>query len=172
MEEQAEEKAREEAGEEAEVSEVKELKAGLTGKVIPLDEVPDDVFSQHIMGDGVAIEPENDTVVAPADAKVGVVMEDSRHACGLVFPNGAELLIHVGVDTVDMNGDGFELFVKEGDQVRAGQPLIRFDKAKIEAAGHPYVTVFIITEEGNAKDIEYMTGFEAVAGQTPVIRFN
>ena len=171
MEEQAEEKAREEAGEEAEVSEVKELKAGLTGKVIPLDEVPDDVFSQHIMGDGVAIEPENDTVVAPADAKVGVVMEDSRHACGLVFPNGAELLIHVGVDTVDMNGDGFELFVKEGDQVRAGQPLIRFDKDKIRAAGHPTVTMFIITEQGNAGNIEYLTGMDAVAGETAVIRF-
>ena len=171
MEEQAEEKAREEAGEEAEVSEVKELKAGLTGKVIPLDEVPDDVFSQHIMGDGVAIEPENDTVVAPADAKVGVVMEDSRHACGLIFPNGAELLIHVGVDTVDMNGDGFELFVKEGDQVRAGQPLIRFDKDKIRAAGHPTVTMFIITEQGNAGNIEYLTGMDAVAGETAVIRF-
>src|SRR5699024_5422880 len=62
-----------------------ELKAGLTGKVIPLDDVPDDVFSQHIMGDGIAIEPENDTVVAPADAKVGVVMADSGHACGLIF---------------------------------------------------------------------------------------
>ena len=139
--------------------------------MIPLDEVPDDVFSQHIMGDGVAIEPENDTVVAPADAKVGVVMEDSRHACGLVFPNGAELLIHVGVDTVDMNGDGFELFVKEGDQVRAGQPLIRFDKDKIRAAGHPTVTMFIITEQGNAGNIEYLTGMDAVAGETAVIRF-
>ncbi len=149
-----------------------ELKAGLSGKVIPLDDVPDDVFSQHIMGDGIAIEPSNDLVLAPADATVGVVMADTGHACGLVFENGMEMLIHVGVDTVDMNGDGFKLFVKEGDTVREGDPLIRFDKAKIEAAGHPYVTVFIITEEGNAKDIEYMTGFEAVAGQTPVIRFN
>ena len=124
------------------------------------------------MGDGIAIEPSNDLVLAPADATVGVVMADTGHACGLVFENGMEMLIHVGVDTVDMNGDGFKLFVKEGDTVREGDPLIRFDKAKIEAAGHPYVTVFIITEEGNAKDIEYMTGFEAVAGQTPVIRFN
>ena len=110
-----------------------ELKAGLTGKVIPLDDVPDDVFSQHIMGDGVAIEPENDTVVAPADAKVGVVMADSGHACGLIFANEMELLIHVGVDTVDMNGDGFELLVKEGDKVKQGQPLIRFDKEKIKS---------------------------------------
>ena len=78
-------------------------------------------------------------------------MADSGHACGLIFANEMELLIHVGVDTVDMNGDGFELLVKEGDQVKQGQPLIRFDKEKIKAAGHPYVTVFIVTEEGQAK---------------------
>ena len=136
-----------------------------------MDEGPDDVFSQHVMGDGVAIEPENDTVVAPADAKVGVVMADSGHACGLIFANEMELLIHVGVDTVDMNGDGFELLVKEGDQVKQGQPLIRFDKEKIKAAGHPYVTVFIVTEEGQAKNIQYLTGMEAEAGKTPVIKF-
>ena len=123
------------------------------------------------MGDGVAIEPENDTVVAPADAKVGVVMADSGHACGLIFANEMELLIHVGVDTVDMNGDGFELLVKEGDQVKQGQPLIRFDKEKIKAAGHPYVTVFIVTEEGQAKNIQYLTGMGAEAGKTQVIKF-
>lgn len=139
--------------------------------MIPLDDVPDDVFSQHVMGDGVAIEPENDTVVAPADATVGVVMADTGHAVGLVFANEMELLIHVGVDTVDMNGDGFTLLVGEGDQVKKGQPLIRFDKAKIQAAGHPSVTVFIVTEEGNAKNLEYLTGMTAEAGKTPVIRF-
>lgn len=147
------------------------LMAGLSGQVIPLDDVPDEVFSQHVMGDGIAIEPENDTVVAPADATVGVVMADTGHACGLVFSNGMELLIHVGVDTVDMNGDGFTLLVGEGDSVRAGQPLIRFDKAKIKAAGHPCVTVFIVTDEGNAKNIQYLSGMKAEAGQTPVIRF-
>lgn len=152
-------------------AELRELKAGLSGKVIPLDDVPDNVFSQHIMGDGIAIEPESDTVLAPADATVGVVMADTGHACGLVFANEMELLIHVGVDTVDMNGDGFELLVNEGDHVKAGQPLIRFDKEKIHAAGHPSVTVFIVTEEGNAKNIEYLSGIHAEAGKTTVIRF-
>lgn len=148
-----------------------ELKAGLTGKVIPLDDVPDNVFSQHVMGDGIAIEPESDTVVAPADATVNAVMADTGHACGLTFANGMELLIHIGVDTVDMNGDGFTLLVSEGQKVKAGTPLIRFDKEKIRAAGHPSVTVFIVTEEGNAKDIQYLSGMEAVAGETPVVRF-
>ena len=82
-----------------------------------------------------------------------------------------ELLIHVGVDTVDMNGDGFELLVKEGEHVKAGQPLIRFDKQKIKAAGHPTVTVFIVTEEGKAQNIQYLTGMQAEAGKTPIIQF-
>lgn len=150
---------------------VTELKAGLTGKVIPISEVPDEVFSQCVMGEGVAIEPENDTVVAPGDATVGVVMADTGHACGLVFANGAELLIHVGIDTVDMGGDGFELLVEQGQQVKEGQPLIRFDKEKIRAAGHPSVTVFIVTEEGEAGSAEYLSGMDAVAGETPIIRF-
>ena len=148
-----------------------ELKAGLSGKVIPLDDVPDNVFSQHVMGDGIAIEPSSDTVVAPADATVNAVMADTGHACGLTFANGMELLIHVGVDTVDMNGEGFALLVEEGQKVRAGEGLIRFDKEKIHAAGHPSVTVFIVTEEGSAKNIEYLSGMEAEAGETPVIRF-
>lgn len=148
-----------------------ELKAGLSGKVIPLDDVPDNVFSQHVMGDGIAIEPSSDTVVAPADATVNAVMADTGHACGLTFANGMELLIHVGVDTVDMNGEGFTLLVEEGQKVRAGEGLIRFDKEKIHAAGHLSVTVFIVTEEGSAKNIEYLSGMEAEAGETPVIRF-
>lgn len=148
-----------------------ELKAGLSGKAIPLDDVPDNVFSQHVMGDGIAIEPSSDTVVAPADATVNAVMADTGHACGLTFANGMELLIHVGVDTVDMNGEGFALLVEEGQKVKKGEGLIRFDKEKIHAAGHPSVTVFIVTEEGSAKNIEYLSGMEAEAGETPVIRF-
>ena len=146
-----------------------ELKAALSGKVIPLDEVPDEVFSQHVMGDGLAIEPTDNTVVAPADAQVTVVMDDSKHACGLALAKGMELLIHVGIDTVDMNGDGFELFVKAGDTVHAGDPLIKFDPQKIKAAGHPTTTVVIVTEEGDAKDIQYLTGMDAAAGKTTVI---
>ena len=156
-----------ESGEKASV----ELKAGLTGRVIPISEVPDEVFSQCVMGNGIAIEPESDTVVSPADAEVGVVMADTGHACGLVLDNGAELLIHVGIDTVDMGGDGFELLVKEGEAVKQGQPLIRFDPEKIRAAGHPTVTLFIVTDEGNYETAEYLSGMDGKAGETTVIRF-
>ena len=148
-----------------------ELKAVLTGKVIPLEEVPDEVFSQKIMGEGVAFEPDNDVVYAPADATVSVVMEDSRHACGLTLDNGIELLIHVGIDTVDMGRDGFELFVKSGDRVRRGDRLISFTPEKIKAAGHPKTTVFLVTDEGNASNIRYLSGMDAKAGETTVITY-
>lgn len=166
-----EEENKEESVQKKEQIQLTELKAGLSGKVIPLDDVPDHVFSQHVMGDGIAIEPSSDTVVAPADATVNAVMADTGHACGLTFANGMELLIHVGVDTVDMNGDGFTMLVEEGQKVKAGTELIRFDQEKIHAAGHPSVTVFIVTDEGEAKKIEYLSGMEATAGETAVIRF-
>ena len=83
-----------------------------------------------VLGDGVAIKPEDGVLRAPADAMVAVVMEESLHACGLVLENGMELLLHIGLDTVDMKGDGFRAFVKPGDRVRAGEELIAFDREK------------------------------------------
>lgn len=153
----------------APAEDVKELKSILDGKVIPIEEVQDEVFSQKIMGDGVAIEPSNTVVTAPADADVTVVMADTGHACGLTLTNGLELLIHVGVDTVDMNGDGFKLLVKEGDHVKKGQKLIEFDPEKIKAAGHPCTTMLIVTGEGSASGITMHPGIDAKAGETTVI---
>lgn len=153
----------------ARAADVKELKSILDGKVIPITDVQDEVFSQKIMGDGVAIEPSNTVVTAPADCDVSVVMADTGHACGLTLANGVELLIHVGVDTMDMGGDGFKLLVKEGDHVRAGEPLIEFDPEKIRAAGHPCTTMLIVTGEGSAAGITMHTGMEVKAGETTVI---
>ncbi len=157
---------------ESAAADVKELKSILDGKVMPIEEAPDDVFSQKIMGDGLAIEPSNNVVTAPADCDVSVVMADTDHACGLSLPGGVELLIHVGVDTVDMGGDGFKLLVKEGDHVKAGQPLIEFDPAKIKAAGHPCTTMLIVTSEGNAANIKMHSGIDAKAGETTVISWD
>lgn len=153
----------------ARAAEVKELKSILDGKVIPITDVQDEVFSQKIMGDGVAIEPSNTVVTAPADCDVSVVMADTGHACGLTLANGVELLIHVGVDTVDMGGDGFNLLVNEGDHVKAGQPLIEFDPEKIRAAGHPCTTMLIVTGEGSAAGITMHTGMDVKAGETTAI---
>ena len=148
-----------------------EIKAILSGKVIPIEEVDDDVFSQKVMGDGVAIEPTDTTVVAPADAEVSIVMAETGHACGLTLANGMEILIHVGIDTVDMGGDGFKLLVAQGDHVSCGAPLIQFEPEKIKAAGHPTTTMLILTGEGTARNIQMRTGQTAEAGKTAVISF-
>ena len=144
--------------------------APLSGRVIPMEEIPDQVFSQGILGEGVGIEPTGNVVVAPADATVCSVIEDSRHAVGLTLDNGAELLIHVGIDTVSMNGDGFQLHVKEGDQVHLGDKLITFDPEKIKAAGHPTTTAFLVTDPGDLTPT-FETNVDAQAGRTVVIRF-
>ena len=144
--------------------------APLSGRVIPMEEIPDQVFSQGILGEGVGIEPTGNVVVAPADATVCSVIEDSRHAVGLTLDNGAELLIHVGIDTVSMNGDGFQLHVKEGDRVRLGDKLITFDPEKIKAAGHPTTTAFLVTDPGDLAPT-FETNVDAQAGRTVVIRF-
>lgn len=144
--------------------------APLSGRVIPMEEIPDQVFSQGILGEGVGIEPTGNVVVAPADATVCSVIEDSRHAVGLTLDNGAELLIHVGIDTVSMNGDGFQLHVKEGDRVHLGDKLITFDPEKIKAAGHPTTTAFLVTDPGDLAPT-FETNVDAQAGRTVVIRF-
>lgn len=149
----------------------KELKAFLTGKVIELKEVNDGVFSEGIMGEGIAIIPEESILYAPADAVVSVLMSDSRHACGLTMDNGMEILLHVGIDTVDMQGDGFQYLVEEGQKVSAGMPLIQFDRDKIKAAGHPDITVCIITEPGSAKNIQFFTDIQGKAKVTVVAAY-
>ncbi len=147
------------------------LTAFLSGTAIPLVEVKDGVFSEGILGDGMAIIPESDTLYAPADAEIAALMPDSRHACGLKLENGMEVLLHIGIDTVGMNGDGFEYLVQEGQKVSAGTPLIKFDRAKIKAAGHPDVTVCIITNPGNAKAIRFRTGMKVTENETAVATF-
>lgn len=149
--------------------ELKEWKAFLKGKVIPLKEVKDGVFSEGIMGDGLAIVPENNILYAPVNGTITVLMEESRHACGMRLKNGMEILLHVGIDTVDMKGDGFQYLVKEGETVKAGTPLLQFDRDKIKAAGHPDTTVCIITEQGNGGEILFHTGIDADAGKTTII---
>ena len=122
------------------------------GKVIAREEIPDETFAAGILGDGVGVEPEEGVVVAPFDGEITSVAE-SKHAIGLES-NGMEVLIHVGVDTVAMNGDGFSPAVKEGDKVKAGQKLLTFDRAKIKAAGHPDTVVVLLTNSDDLEGVE------------------
>ena len=153
----------------AEPEEVKEFAAPVSGKIIPLEEIPDQVFSQGVLGMGVGIQPTGNQVVAPADGNITALMEDSGHACGLALDNGVELLVHVGMDTVDMAGKGFQVHVKEGQRVKRGDLLITFDPQAIQEAGHPTTTAFVVTETAG-KNFRYLSGMEAQAGQTAVIR--
>lgn len=156
--------------EEVKSAEVTELKAFATGDVIALKEVNDGVFSAGTMGEGCAIIPENETVYAPADATVNLLMQESRYACGLKLANGAQILLHIGIDTVAMKGDGFEYLVKEGQKVSAGTPLIKFDKKKISEAGYVDTIICVIAEPGNMENIVFMTGIYAIEKETTVAK--
>ena len=123
------------------------------GNVIPYDQIPDDTFASGVLGVGVGIQPTDEVVVAPFDGEITSVA-DSKHAVG-VAANDMELLIHVGVDTVAMNGDGFDCLVKEGDQVKAGQPLIRFSRDKIKAAGYSDTVAVLLTNSDDLDGVEY-----------------
>ena len=115
-----------------------------------------------------AILPENDTLYAPCDGEVTVLMDESRHACGLTLENGMEILLHIGIDTVEMQGDGFEYLVNQGDVVEAGTPLIRFDRDKIQKAGKRAVTIMAVTDGTGRGALSYRTGMDAQAGETVV----
>ena len=149
------------------------LLAPLSGTVRPITEMPDPVFSSKAMGDGLAIEPAAgaDTVVAPADATVAATMPGSNHAIGLALDDGMELLVHVGVDTVEMGGDGFSCLVEQGQRVSAGQPLMTFSAEKIRAAGHPTAVAFVVTGEGSATGLALLDGMDAEAGVTTVATY-
>lgn len=121
-----------------------EIFAPLTGTVISREQIPDETFATGVLGDGAGIEPEVGEVVAPFDGEISSTT-DTFHAVGISGPGGMELLIHVGVDTVNMKGEGFKLLVKEGDKVKKGQKLILFDIAKIKAAGYPATTAVLLT---------------------------
>ena len=124
------------------------------GKVISYTEIPDPTFAAGVLGTGVGIWPEDSVVRAPYDGEISSVAE-TQHAVGISGPGDMEVLIHVGVDTVAMNGDGFTALVKEGDQVKAGQPLIQFDRNKIKAANHPDVVVVLLTNSDDYDSVTY-----------------
>lgn len=126
------------------------LYAPVQGNVIPRESIPDETFASGVLGDGVGIEPEKGEVTAPFDGEISS-LTDTRHAIGISGPGGMEVLIHVGVDTVKMNGDGFKILVEEGEKVKAGQKLMEFNIAKIKAAGYSTTTAVLLTNSNDYK---------------------
>lgn len=145
-----------------------EMKAAADGRVIPMSEAADAVFSSLALGNGVVICPSGNVIVAPADGRISVTMEGSNHAVGMELEGGIEILIHIGVDTVNLKGEGFEAFVKTGDEVKAGKELIRFDREGMEAKGYCMEVMQIVMDSDAASKVQYNTGMEAKAGETVV----
>ena len=140
----------------------------LKGKAVALADVPDDTFAGEILGKGIAIEPSEGAVYAPCDAEVTTLFP-TNHAIGLTTKDGVELLIHVGIDTVQLDGKGYKAFVAEGDKVTAGQKLIEFDIAEIEKAGYKTVTPVIVTNTDDFADVEGLASGD-VAPQDSLIK--
>ncbi len=133
--------------------EIAELTAPLEGTAVPLSEVPDPIFAAEKLGPGVAIEPTGNVVVAPANATV-LTVQKSGHAVGLRLESGVELLIHVGLDTVQLEGEGFEVHVERKQQVSAGDKLITFDPEFIRAKGLPLITPVVVTNAQKFGSVE------------------
>ena len=131
--------------------------APIKGNVIPSANIPDDTFAAGVLGEGVGIEPVLGVVYAPFDGEISSTT-DTKHAIGISSPDGMELLIHVGVNTVAMEGDGFELFCAEGDTVKAGQKLMTFDIDKIKAAGYSTTTAVLVTNSDDYAGLDIKEG--------------
>ena len=141
--------------------------APFSGTLVPLSEVPDETFASGVLGEGIAIEPSDGLFCSPVDGTVETIAE-TKHAIGFAADNGLEILVHVGLETVSLNGEGFEILVKEGDRVKAGQPVAKADLALIRERGLKTITSLVLT--GGADDMElHCADGLATAGKTPVL---
>lgn len=141
--------------------------APLTGKLVSLEEVPDPVFSQKMMGDGIAIDPSQNQVFSPVDGEV-VSVFPTKHAITIRSKSGAELLIHMGLDTVKLNGEGFDVLVGEGDKIKKGNPIAEFDLNKVSNTGTKVITPIVLLN-GEQFKIENKQNNSSVTGGQDII---
>jgi len=147
------------------------LIAPITGRTIDLSNVPDKVFAEKLAGDGIAIDPTGDVIVAPTDGELTLVFK-TMHAFAITLANGAELLIHIGIDTVSLNGEGFQQLVEAGAMVKAGTPIIKIDRDFILSKGLSLITPVLITNMDIVKELNTNVDKDVVAGQNEVISFS
>lgn len=152
--------------EEAVASLYEELVAVADGKVLPISEVPDPVFAEKMMGEGFAIDPTSDMIVSPISGTL-VQVADTLHAYGIQSDLGVEILVHVGLDTVNLQGKGFEAKVKIGDVMKKGDPLVKIDREYL-IANAPSIVIPVIVTNGNmeAYNYDFKGSGNAVAGET------
>ncbi len=146
--------------------------AHVTGQLIVLEDVPDPVFNQKMMGEGIAIKPESGTIVAPVDGEI-IQLAETKHAFGIRTDMGQEILVHIGLETVALNGEGFNVLVNVGDKVKVGDPIVEadFDFIKKNAASTVVPMVVTNSSEGNY-DFDFAGTPNTVAGKTEVFTTN
>ncbi|MCY9445092.1 PTS glucose transporter subunit IIA [Bacillus haynesii] len=128
-----------------------EIFSPLTGQLVPLEQVPDPVFSEKMMGEGVAVIPEEGVLVSPVEGEVVQVFH-TKHAIGIKSVSGLDILLHVGLETVELNGEGFTVFIKEGQTVKVGDPLLNFDISFLRNENKEIITPIIITNYSDKID--------------------
>ena len=147
-----------------------EIVAPISGKTIDITKVPDAVFAEKMAGDGLAIDPTGDVVVAPADGELTMLF-GTKHAFGMTLSNGVEILVHIGLDTVGLNGEGFTALKNQGDMVKKGDPLIKIDIEFIKSKGLSLITPVIFTELDKLKSFDAKVGIDVIAGVTPILTY-
>lgn len=145
------------------------LTAAQTGRAVALTDVPDEAFAQKMLGDGVAVLPSEGIVVSPVAGEV-VQALDSRHAYGIHTEDGLDVLVHIGINTVELKGEGFQSFVKEGNRVQAGDKLAEVDLALLKEKGYPLYTPVIITNMDAVKSLQTHLG-DTKAGETVIMEY-
>lgn len=147
------------------------LIAPVDGTTIDLSKVPDEVFAGKMAGDGLAIDPTGDTFVAPADGELNLIFK-TNHAFALTLNNGVELLVHIGVDTVSLDGEGFERLIEPGVKVKAGTPIIKINRDFILSKGFSLATPVLITNvDDSIKEFNALVGNSVKAGEDTVLTY-
>ncbi|WP_271004120.1 PTS sugar transporter subunit IIA [Listeria seeligeri] len=145
------------------------LHAHVDGQLISLEEVPDPVFNQKMMGEGIAIKPENGIIVAPIDGKI-IQLAETKHAFGIRTDMGQEILVHIGLETVALNGEGFNVLVEVGDKVKKGQPIVEADIDFIQKNAASTVIPMVVTNSSEGKyDFTFKEVTDTKAGKTEVL---
>ncbi|WP_251517052.1 PTS glucose transporter subunit IIA [Staphylococcus sp. HKU1] len=151
-----------------EVKKESEIYAPMTGEYVKIEDIPDPVFAQKMMGEGFGIKPTESEVVSPIEGKVDNVFP-TKHAIGLKADNDLEILVHIGLDTVQLDGKGFEILVESGDTVKLGDPLVKFDLDYINEHAKSVISPVIITNSDSLTDISSAEVSSLVKGETKVI---
>ncbi|GKU25157.1 PTS sugar transporter subunit IIA [Clostridium folliculivorans] len=149
----------------------KVLYAFANGTSIDLAEVKDEVFSQKMMGEGIAISPVDNKVYSPCDGKIIIVMQESKHAVGIETEDGVEILIHVGIDTVSLKGEGFNIHCEEGQRVKKGDLLISFDKSLLKDKGLDDTIMLILANQNNHEILNFHVDKNMVAKDSVLLEY-